>query len=89
MKAEYLTEEILAEFMEWMKDEFPSSMSNLFARDLVENIVRYAYKERGHSSWWAIDMIADLIPEVEYEELEARLTKFGFREESDGNETTD
>lgn len=83
MKAEYLTEEILADFMEWMEDEFPEPMSNSFARELVENIVRFAYKERGHSSWWAIDMIADLIPEVEYEELEQRLTKFGFKEEED------
>ena len=81
MKAEYLTEEILTEFMEWMEDEFPEPMRSSFTRELVENIVRFAYKERGHSSWWAIDMITDLIPEVEYEELEARLTKFGFEKE--------
>jgi len=82
MRAEYLTEEILTEFMGWMEDEFPDPMSSPFTRELVENIVRYAYKQRGYSSWWAIDMITDLIPEVEYEELEARLTKFGFRKEN-------
>ena len=82
MKAEYLTEEILTEFMEWMEDEFPSPMINSFTRELIENVIRYAYKEHGHSSWCAVYMIKDILPEVTCEELEARLTKFGFRKEN-------
>lgn len=79
---EYLTDDKIGVFLSYVHDNFPEPMSNSFTRDLVENVVRYAYREKGQTSWAAKMMIVDLLPEINYEEVEDLLPKFGFREET-------
>lgn len=79
---EYLTDDKIQAFLSYMYDNFPEPMSNSFTRDLVENVVRYVYREKGQTSWAAKMMIVDLLPEINYEEVEDLLPKFGFREEN-------
>lgn len=78
---EYLTDDKIKAFLSYMEDNFPEPMQYPFTRELVENVVRYAYEHHGHSSWSALYMITDIIPEVSYEELEKMLTKFGFKDD--------
>lgn len=79
---EHCTDDKIGVFLSYVHDNFPEPMSNSFTRDLVENVVRYAYKEKGQTSWAAKMMIVDLLPEINYEEVEDLLPKFGFREET-------
>ena len=81
-KKEYLTDDRINEFLSYMHDTFPEPMSNHFTYDLIRNLVVYAYEKKGHTSWSALYMIADIIPEVDAGELEEYLTRFGFKKEN-------
>lgn len=64
-------------FMEFLRNEFPTVMDNHFTMDMVENLIRYAYKHKGHSKDSARFMIFDILPEVGWEEIEFYLPEFG------------
>ena len=80
---EHITDDKIKEFLSYMENEFPKPMEHSFTRELVENVVRYAYENHGHTSWSAVYMICDIIPEICVEEVTITnmLSKFGFRKE--------
>lgn len=63
-------EEYMEEFMNYLKDEFTSvPWACPWVRELVENVIRYAYERYGHSKNAAKYMLCDIIPEVNFEEM--------------------
>lgn len=66
----------LEAFMNYLKEQLPGCIDNHFTYDLIVNIIDYAYRERGHSKGSARALIACVLPEVTYEELEAYLPDF-------------
>ena len=58
-------------FMSYLKEQFPG-----FTYDLIKNLIDYVYREHGHTKNSARAIIASILPEVTYEELEAYLPDF-------------
>lgn len=71
-----MEKEKMAEFMNYLKNEFPNCFDNHFTYDLVENLVNYAYKTHGHSKGSARAIVCEILPEVDIAELERYLPDF-------------
>lgn len=63
-------------FMDYLKEQFPGCIEDHFTYDLIKNLIDYVYREHGHTKNSARAIIASILPEVTYEELEAYLPDF-------------
>ncbi len=64
------------DFVRYMEDEYPSVYNKSHARDLLVNLVDFVYREHGITAYSAISSLADIIPEVNEEDLEMFLPIF-------------
>ncbi len=63
-------------FMNYLQEQFPGCIEDHFTYDLIKNLIDYVYREHGHTKNSAGAIIASILPEVTYEELEAYLPDF-------------
>lgn len=63
-------------FMNYLKEQFPGCIEDHFTYDLIKNLIDYVYREHGHTKNSARAIIASILPEVTYEELDAYLPDF-------------
>lgn len=56
-------------FLEYMASEFPSVYNNTHSREILENIVQFAIKEKDESKGQLVAFLLDMIPEVREDEI--------------------
>lgn len=57
-------------FLHYIKETFPGCVDNHWNYDLVENIVEYGLKNKNYSKNQLAYFLTDLIPEIEFEEVQ-------------------
>lgn len=73
---EKISTDTINNFMKYLKTEFPNVLDNHFTYELIENMLRFAYNNYGHSKDMAKTIIYDIIPEITWEELDKYLPEF-------------
>lgn len=63
-------------FVEYLKERFPGCVEDQWTHDLIYNLIDYAYRNHGHSKGAARAIVRNILPELDFEEIEKYLPDF-------------